>query len=351
MIVNVLPRFRFSHRLALFLIGAYILSFYNAPDFYGRELSSIFESESSESPGADENDPKCPAVVERMKGIYKNAIDDPEKKFGNVILVTAASSGFEDYLRNWELHAEDFNLKWLTVAFDNEIYKSRNGPEKNILISHDNQEKEIQSFGNKGYYKLVCNKMRIVLEILESCNIDVMFSDTDIAFAKDPFKYELGDKIASGQFDYIFQHNVNKWSNSPGEHPCIREGYSPDEGNTGFHYLKPTKEMKNLIRKTLTMCEKEEIDDQSAFWKIMKNSTDEWNYCPPHAGSKEYAPREEGKNQFCCLDPYYYPVAHLKPENIDDIVLLHANWATGNNKKWKLKTWMKDGWRLPFVYT
>merc|ERR1719223_2677762 len=104
--MNVLPRLRFSHRVALLLLGAYVLSFYNAPDLDGRQLSSIFDGESSESPRASENDRKCPAVVERMKGIYKNSKDDPEKKFENVILVTAASSGFKDYLRNWELHAE-----------------------------------------------------------------------------------------------------------------------------------------------------------------------------------------------------------------------------------------------------
>ena len=359
--MDFLPRLRRSHRLALLTIGACALSYLNTSDFYDqRRLSSIFEGPTrnlgspsgNEGRQENENENKCPDIISKMKGIYKNPSDDPSKKFENVILVTAASSGFEDYLRNWEMHADDFNLKWLTVAFDKDLYNSRDGAERNLLISNDNQEKEKQDFGAKGYYKLVCNKMRIVLEILESCNIDVMFSDTDIALMQDPFKHELGNKIASGQFDYIFQHNMNKGGSVPGEHPCMK-GSMPGEGNTGFHYMKPTTEVKNLIKKTLTMCEAEDIDDQTAFWKVMSNSTDEWTYCSTHTSSTtNYAPRKEGKNQYCCLDPYYYTVAFEKPEpaHIDDIVMFHSNWAAGNNKKWKLKTWLKDGWRLPLNY-
>jgi len=350
-----MPRLRRGQRLPLLLLGAFAVSYFNKPDLFGRYLSSIFESESEEESislqgGENEDELKCPAVVERMKGIYKNPEDDPDKKFENVILVTAASSAFEDYLRNWELHVEDLNFKWLTVTFDKDLYDTRKDIDGHLLISQDNQEKDLQMYGDKSYNKLVCNKMRIVLEILESCNVDVMFSDTDIAFAKDPFKHELGDKIASGQFDYIFQHNTNNWSERPGSHPCIKDGSTPGEGNTGFHYLKRTKAVKDLLKKTLNMCENEVTDDQSAFWKVMHASTDEWSYCPGrkgYDGSTEYAPREEGKNQFCCLDPYYYPVAFKKPANIDDIVMFHANYAAKEHKKDKLKNWIKDGWRIP----
>ena len=49
--------------------------------------------------------------------------------------------------------------------------------------------------------------MKLVLEIAENCEVDVVFTDVDTIFYKNPFQHDLGRLIRSKRHDYIYQSN------------------------------------------------------------------------------------------------------------------------------------------------
>jgi hypothetical protein len=219
-------------------------------------------------------------------------------------------------------------------------------------------------FGTQSYIQLVCNKLRMVLEILEECNVGIVFSDVDNVFLKDPFQHHLGSMIASGRYDYIYQVN-SPWTDEPHQHPCINKGKVVQEGNTGFHYMRPSKNMKNALFEALQRCDTagNTLDDQTNLWNVLHeklNTTTlsggdstKWIHCPPFAFNRtdttpSQQQSDERSREICCLDPYYYPSGGRRPTNPSALVTFHANWGPRGRKKSKLSHWVQNGWRLPW---
>lgn len=298
----------------------------------------------------------CPAIVNEKKGIYSDI--SRQDGFENTVLLTASNHQFLTFYDNWKFLADDHGLQHVLLSLDQATHDKK-GADTSILLPHDHQVVTAGFFRTTSYNTLVCNKIRMVLEILDTCNVNVVFSDADNVLIKDPFQHDLGEMIKSDKMDYIYQAN-DGWTENPRQHKCTNDGKVAYEGNTGFHFMKPTPHMKELLQQTLNDCDAEDnkIDDQSLLWTRLKaglvNETT-WQHCPAYNGINGTSFEELGnstKGRLCCLDPHYYPTGQTQPadEYKKDLVSLHANFmpVTAAGKIEKLSNFSGGpGWRLP----
>jgi hypothetical protein len=296
----------------------------------------------------------CPVLVEKNKGVYS----DPAKRdgFHNTVILTASNHQFIMFYENWKLIAEGHGLQHVLMSMDQATH-DREGDDQSILLPSNHQVESAGSFRSASYNTLVCNKIRMVLEILDTCNVNVVFSDADNVLIKDPFQHDLGEMIKSEKIDYIYQSN-HGWTENARQHECTNNGQVGYQGNTGFHFMKPTVQMKQLLQDTLDDCDKEgnRIDDQALLWNHLRTGLQNgthWEHCPSYAGVNGTAFEQLGnetKGRICCLDPHYYPIGLREPENKKEIVSLHANYRpiSAAGKIEKLHSFSDGvGWRLP----
>ena len=94
------------------------------------------------------------------------------------------------------------------AAMDDKVYKEL-GPDRALSSSESRAVTGVVTYRTKGFNKLGCNKLRQVLRVMEDCKLDVVFSDSDNVFFKNPFEkgYQFGRMIKSQRYDYIYQYN------------------------------------------------------------------------------------------------------------------------------------------------
>jgi hypothetical protein len=300
----------------------------------------------------------CPVAIQNAIGLY-NSSSKRQSDFSNVVLLTASNNGYSDVLRNWEFLAGRLNLNWAVLAMDDEVYEKL-GPARAVPSSSSNYSVSgEQAFRSTGFNTLSCNKMRMVLSVLEDCQVDVVFSDADNVFFHDPFQHDLGNLIKSGAYDYIYQ--INELLRPPGgprSNDCLTKGELPYEGNTGFYFMSwKSQPMKNIVTETLRLCDlpENEIDDQTLFWYALRqlhvNTKHLWQHCQSSVpGAITHPRKEDGKLGVCCLDPFYYPNGWGSTADPEDLISYHANFVTGKENKTALlyHARPKDhlGWQL-----
>lgn len=192
----------------------------------------------------------------------------------------------------------------------------------------------------------------MALQVATTCNVNVVFTDADNVFFKNPFEHDFGRLIKSKKFDYLYQPN----------HPALKplhdqclHGNPRKEANTGFYYFNYESNIyQSIADATLERCQdpKNKKDDQSTFWeefwkveRKLKGAKDShsFQHCAlPEYENPDLVPEVQNaagnKNifRYCCIDPYYYPIGdHSKrkgPSNRDPITY-HANYAKTYGKK------------------
>lgn len=299
---------------------------------------------------------QCPTAVQRARGVYKDSSQHEE--FRNTVVLVALNYGYYDFLQNWEFLADKLDLKWAVVAMDDTLYEKL-GSERAVR-AQVNVSTESSSFREHNFNQISCNKMRVVLNIMMACQVDVVFSDVDNVFLKDPFQHEFGRLIASKQFDYIYQ--PNEWQNDAREHPHAYESFQtgelPWEANTGFYYLnRHCTFIQTIIRRVLDRCSRPYnwIDDQTLFWKefhsvvgprlFERSPEQKVQHCRGRTTEEMLARARVGTVQpmrgpapvrLCCMDPFYHPTGSEKSFpilNSEEVITYHANFAIG--KEWK----------------
>eukprot|EP00607_Mallomonas_marina_P003391 CAMPEP_0182432378 /NCGR_PEP_ID=MMETSP1167-20130531/55903_1 /TAXON_ID=2988 /ORGANISM="Mallomonas Sp, Strain CCMP3275" /LENGTH=215 /DNA_ID=CAMNT_0024619811 /DNA_START=172 /DNA_END=819 /DNA_ORIENTATION=- len=104
--------------------------------------------------------------------------------------------------------------------------------------------------------------MAAVLSILQ-LGYNVVFCDVDIAIVRDPMPY-----FRYPNADYMHSHNLicprgDEW----------RFRTTPDEGNTGFYYVRSNERTIKLWHHALGNISKyPALDDQSIFWIVLRGS-------------------------------------------------------------------------------
>lgn len=300
--------------------------------------------------GQNRHGTTCPEAVLKKSGIYRN---ERKHDFSGIVLLTASNSGYDDMLFNWEFLADRLGLKWVVASLDEDLHQKL-GLERSFVTNSSFSVGQVTKFRQKGFNKLTCNKLRMVLQVLEDCEMDVVFSDTDNVFMKDPFSHDFGELMQHGTYEYIYQVNSNKANSSaPRSHIELEEGAHAStvkEGNTGFHFLShKSKMLKEVISSTLDQCDapRNNMDDQRIFWNILRSGEIPFRMCRhPQPGSEWVynslaLERKQSHNDnilsLCFLDPYFYRVGLPHPNKTmqNDMVTYHANHIVGKEKKIK----------------
>lgn len=281
-------------------------------------------------------------VVRQKTGIYLDVTRAPHLQ--NTILLTAANFGYLEMYKNWECHAAKLGLKWVVLAAERRAYDAI-GHELAILSDRTaNLTSTATKFRDTEFNRLVCTKLHDVRRIILFAQVDVVFSDCDNVFRFDPFAngVSLGDKLRSGFYEYIAQHNE-------AQHSWVDE---PSEGNTGFYFISGTRkrdQISHLFKSALKECDsKPEIDDQTNFWHVFREmrkgiaysdwaSSEEGNISAKGnpfksaAFCEETITFDENVLAYCTLDAYDHPVGNHV--SLDGLVTFHANFITGHDNK------------------
>jgi hypothetical protein len=293
------------------------------------------------SPKERNEDDSCPLAVRKAVGVYakeENSITGTHNPFSNVVLLTASNSEFVELLHNWEEFSVEHGLKYAVLAMDQALY-DKLGPERAIPSDPNFAVKHVGPYNKKRYNTLVCNKMRLILQILVDCQVDVVFSDADNVLLQDPFRHDLGYFIQKS-YDYLYTTN-DGWTAEPKSDPCLIEGtFDKREGNTGFEYIRSNVTwIQHVMSKTIRRCERpnNRHHDQYLFWWHMRRTRDdEWFHC----SLSKPDPPSSAKATMCCLDPHYYPVGATRPNESQSLVTFHANYVkTQQEKIERLRLW------------
>eukprot|EP00571_Detonula_confervacea_P007277 CAMPEP_0172331620 /NCGR_PEP_ID=MMETSP1058-20130122/62017_1 /TAXON_ID=83371 /ORGANISM="Detonula confervacea, Strain CCMP 353" /LENGTH=726 /DNA_ID=CAMNT_0013048889 /DNA_START=121 /DNA_END=2301 /DNA_ORIENTATION=- len=303
---------------------------------------------------------RCPAVIRKAVGIYSNSSNNNNFEyhgFENVLLMVSANFGYLDFLLNWGSLATMQGLKYGIVAMDDQLYEHFGA--LRAVRSDTLMTSSAAAFRKKEFNDISCNKLTVVLDIMEKCDVDVVFSDVDNVFLQDPFRHDLGRLIKMQAYDYIYQANdLLRGELLPRtSHDCLRIGEHPNEANTGFYYLsRKATAVKDIFRRTIDSCANnvENKDDQVLFWremnkehekdKLLGTNSSSWHHCSNKIGydtlpdfDNEGSKLEEkisSSIRLCCMDPFYYPVGILpEPEHQKAIITYHANYAVGKDSK------------------
>lgn len=309
---------------------------------------------------------QCPLAVRKNVGLFDKSKrhngDDLDNNFRDVILLVSCNYAYYNLLQNWEYLANELDLKWAVLALDEDLYEEL-GPKRAVPPGDDASVSGQQMYRRGNFNKLSCNKLKLVLEIAKNCDVDIVFSDVDNIFYKNPFEHDLGRLIRSKRYDYIYQSNREPTGGTPGTDRCLW-GFPRLEGNTGFYYFsRKSKVLKEIYEATIQSCDDPDnkLDDQALFWrefwKKESDTTTTFDHCqydeylePTKRNNLESAQQSGSSFGVCCMDPYYYPTGdHAKitgPHNKDPVTY-HANQAHGYEKKIKKlidSRWDHYGW-------
>ncbi|CAJ1352918.1 unnamed protein product [Effrenium voratum] len=219
---------------------------------------------------------KSEPLAERLRrhaGIYEDKTKAPELK--NVLLLTAANSGYLEMLVNWECFAKRLGLDWMVMSMDSKLHQHL-GEDRSFQATGQEWE-EAAAFNSKVGFKVIsCNKIRTVLEILRSTNLDLVFSDGDNVFKSDPFlpSLSLGSMIRSGQYEYIYGRKIEPGGQRIENLKPEVYHQEPIKANTGFYYVSGSPKKQSVVNKVfeagVSWCNRRpDMDDQENFWDAL----------------------------------------------------------------------------------
>ncbi|KAG7351816.1 nucleotide-diphospho-sugar transferase [Nitzschia inconspicua] len=303
--------------------------------------------------------PNCPLAARNSVGLFNTTVSnsDVRNEFRNVILLVSCNYAYYDMLLNWQYLARNLGLQWTVLALDEKLY-NKLGEDHAISPGHDFSVSGVQKFRRGQFNKLSCNKMRMVMKVAQECDVDVVFSDVDNIFYHNPFEHDFGRLIHSQRYEYIYQTNGAAPA-KPLKDDCLK-GIHSVEGNTGFYYVsRKGVVVRGIVDSTLERCAQldNDLDDQSLFWrefhKVRRQRIDQ-NTPMHHCDVPEYLQpttqnlvdaTNASTFNYCCLDPYYYPVGRPDPPRNKDPITYHANFVKGHNGKInKLRNSRDDGY-------
>jgi len=282
-------------------------------------------------------------LMVRHAGLYTDKSAHPE--FANAILVTASNIAYSEMLRNWRCHADKLGLDYIVIALDPALL-AESGADRTMLVE-GSYFPDAAKFRQGHFNELSCAKLSIVKDIMLVTGLDVIFSDPDNVFGRDPFGegVSLGDKIRSRKYQYIYQQNHGR-HNLPNSSDI---GAEVNEGNTGFYYVAGTtkhKGVQSLFQAGLDECKRRPgIDDQTNFWEALqtvrqgkggKRYGNESFACADLCGKgKTCAAADEDVLSYCEMDPWNHATGwEMRSwKGPQQIVTYHANFVGGGMDK------------------
>jgi len=312
---------------------------------------------------------ECPAAILQAKGLYSSSSKNKnEAEFlNNVVLLTSSNRAYYDVLQSWESYASKLGYEWAVLAMDRWIEDKYNNNNDDLSISEDSSSNDTTNtttattlpnrvvgshpafwigdgkrYLSHGYNELGCNKWRAILSIMERCEVDIIYSDVNNLFLRDPFS-SIADEDSEPQFslEQLLSSNDNAYDfvysapyggeemcslNPDGQFPASRE-----EGNTGFFYIRHgNKKLMDSIRQTLLVCSETQfqLNEQSIFWNVVNNNKDrssrndqDWHHCSSSSDINGISnPDKNDAPRFCCMDPTYHRSSGRYQNNQQEIL-------------------------------
>ena len=298
-------------------------------------------------------------LEERLRkhaGIYTDKTKAPELK--NVLLLTAANSGYLEMLTNWECFAKKLGLDWMVIAIDSDL--NQHLGERSFSATGQEWTQAEGFYSKVGFRVIACNKIRSVADVLRMTNLDIVFSDSDNVFKSDPFlpSLSLGSMIRSGKYEYIYGRKIE-----PGGQKI--QNWNPDfyhqepiKGNTGFYYVAGARKqqiVQNVFDKGVQWCNnRPHMDDQENFWDALvdsrkkKKSARDYVGCFRHCESNSSCTGVEESLVFnyCDMSPWEYILGCFTPASVLEeprMVSYHAThvvgWQSKRKKLQMVKLW------------
>lgn len=277
-------------------------------------------------------------------GVYKDKGAHPE--FARVVLVTAANSAYWAFFQNWRCRAEQFGLDYAVVANDDEAFSNLGQDRALPVIGH--KVSDMVGWGNVKLDYIGWNKMMNTWLILKLTGLDVVFTDCDNVFLRDPFQpgISLGDLIRAQKYDYLYSCELSK-------RPVDSWKSNGDGGNTGFFFASGSRKPKHIqalfgavISKGMNkIFERGSGADQPIFWDLFNDMRKSktggpWGFlCTRLCDRPATCTASDADTiDYCPLSPFNHTTGWEDPEKyIESIVTYHANYATNKDKIKKLQ--------------
>ncbi|MFH1868404.1 MAG: putative nucleotide-diphospho-sugar transferase [Candidatus Omnitrophota bacterium] len=242
------------------------------------------------------------------------------------IIASVCNYGYLRIVKNWAWYLKKLNIpNYLVFCLDNRLYDKL--LELGINAYH---VKTCQHFPTNsqvhrtcGFSIIVHGKITVVYELLKA-GFDILLSDADTIWLKDPMKY-----IAVEGYDIQMQSDARSYDK---EFP-LQAAYF----NTGFYYVKSNAKTKQLFEKVLLdMASSQLKDDQISFNKVIKEEGGGIDFLPPDSAYSQ----DEKKISIKILDPLQFPNGAIYFNmsgmcgglNINPVVI-HANFFNQVNSK------------------
>jgi hypothetical protein len=299
-------------------------------------------------------------------GVYRDAAKSKRLNLQKLVVVTASNFGFLNFFHNFACYMERLDYKFLTIAMElhTHYYLSRRGY-LSYFIDHGANASEGYNvfekpvlFRTPEYNKITYLKIKAVLEIL-MLGYDVLFSDTDIAYLRDPIPNLLFKNV-----DLITSFNkicLDEHVYTP-ESDFVHDGKA--DGNTGFYFVRSTNATVTFwsrVFERTSLPEYKGIDDQTIFWHEMQAlDTNKllyafsiWQGCRD-ISDEELSAVQIRENRaadailsICPLNycqftagllgdiPYKSFAKNILSRNLSNIFTIHANYIVGANEKFQ----------------
>ena len=149
--------------------------------------------------------PKLLDLLKEAAGVYRNPTaltSEIQQKLKKTVIVIATNHGFLDQVKNFDCFMRRLNFKYFVVALEKFAYDGLKATTTIPTYFHPTTVAQ-ESFtkGTEQYAQIVRKKSEIVYSIMMA-GYDVLFSDTDVAIARDPFPYLLWQNA-----DYVHSPN------------------------------------------------------------------------------------------------------------------------------------------------
>ncbi len=166
-------------------------------------------------------------------------------------LITLTNFGYIKYILNLLASLKNINLshKLIVYCLDKQSVDFLKNKFDDIQVKYVENEfnvSDLTDFRTSGWNKIVFYKLKIIKENLDK-GYDVIFTDGDIVFLKDPINY-LKNEISD--YDLLCQEDVLpiKKELVENQNPlAYRDLSETDELNSGFMYIKNNEVMKNFF--------------------------------------------------------------------------------------------------------
>lgn len=293
----------------------------------------------------------------------------------NTILVTALNFAYRNHYHNFKCFVNRLGLKHVAVGFDTNTVnylKELRDPSMFPVLFDANATQNAVEFRIGDFHKISLAKFEAVYAFMK-LGYNVIFSDPDVAFVRDPMHVFLND-------DMDYMHSINVYcrtSNKKDQNWKFVQG--PIEGNTGLYYVKSTPAMIRFWKEFFKFVPHQFsfLDDQTLFWKFIRQRYKGTSplkivprgSCPdsanpvgslggPHEGVRKTNYGDDKKQSSnllsCFLDSCQFaagafvnsidtrPIAPISIEEIVDelhdqggknLYTVHANFLTGNANK------------------